>query len=280
MLENYSGATRIIPILGHPIAQAKSPFGMTKAFGERGIDAIIVPLDVSPQAVGGFLKVLDVVENLGGVLATFPHKFALCAHAATLTERARFFGSANAMRRVSTGEWQADMLDGIGFTRAIHRAGGTIAGSDALLIGAGGAGGAIAFELLNAGAGSMAIHDTDVERRDRLVSKLNERHPGKARAGSASPVGHHLVINATPLGMKPTDPTPLNFAQLDHAMFVGDVVTARSDTTLIAAAKAAGCTHCSGHDMFDATLDLMVDFFLESGILTIDGRPADVTGTR
>ena len=46
MFEHYSGATKLIPILGHPIAQVKAPFGMTKALAERGIVTMVVPIDV------------------------------------------------------------------------------------------------------------------------------------------------------------------------------------------------------------------------------------------
>lgn len=263
MFEHYSGATKLIPILGHPIAQVKAPFGMTKALAERGIDTIVVPIDVPPASVGPMLQALDTAGNLAGIIATVPHKFALCAHASARTARAGFFGSANVMRRLPDGRWQADMLDGIGFVRAIQRAGGTIAGQDALLVGAGGAGGAVAFELLNAGAASIAIHDTDLARRDRLIARLNEAHPGRARIGSASPIGCQVVVNATPLGLNPADPLPLDATQLNGAMFVGDVVTGNADTALIAAAKAAGCKCSTGHDMFEMTLGLMIDFFFE-----------------
>lgn len=267
MFQNYSGATKIVALLGHPVAQAKSPFGMTRGFAERGIDAIVVPFDVRPEDVGGFLGALDTLANLGGVLATVPHKFALCAHATLRTERADFFGSANAMRRTPGGEWQADMLDGIGFMRAIRRAGGTIAGGRALLVGAGGAGGAIAFELMGCGAASVTVHDTNPERRDRLVSRLDAAYPGKALVRPVEPAGYDLVINATPLGMRAGDPLPVEVSLLDHAAFVGDVVTAREETPLITAARAAGCACCTGHDMFDASLDLMIDYFDEGGAL-------------
>jgi shikimate dehydrogenase len=263
MFETYSGATTIVPLLGHPIAQTKSPYGMTKGFAARGIDAIVVPVNVRPPNVAAYLRALDAVENIGGVLATVPHKFALCAHAATMTERAAFFGSANVMRRDEAGRWQADMLDGLGFVRAIERAGGPLAGRKSLLVGAGGAGSAIALELLNAGAASIAIHDTDAKRRDLLVSRLNERHPGKAAAGTASPDGYGVVVNATPLGMHSGDPAPFDLDRIARDMVVGDVVTAKDDTPLVRAAKATGCTCCSGHDMFAASLDLMIDFFVE-----------------
>jgi shikimate dehydrogenase len=262
MFETYSGATAIIPLLGHPIAQAKSPYGMTRGFAARGVDAVVVPLNVRPEHVAEFLEALDDVENIGGVMATVPHKFALCAHAETVTDRAAFFGSANVMRRDASGRWRADMLDGLGLVRAIAAAGGSIAGTKALLVGAGGAGSSIALEILNAGAASVAVHDTETIRRDLLISRLNDRHPGKASAGTASPDGFKVVVNATPLGMRAGDDAPIELDHIDRAMFIGDVVTAKDDTPLIRAAKAAGCRCCSGHDMFNASLDLMLDFFV------------------
>jgi len=262
MFETYSGATRIIPLLGYPIEQTKSPYGMTRGFAARGANCIVVPLKVSPDSVGTVLTALDGIENLAGVLATVPHKFALARHADHLTERAGFYGSANIMRRDPSGQWVADMLDGIGFIRAIETAGGRIAGNRALLAGAGGAGGAIALELLNAGASAIAIHDTDACRRDDLIGRLNLLFPGRASVGTASPDGHDIIVNATPLGMRPEDPAPIVLSRLRGTMFVGDVVSASTPTPLVAAARQAGCATCSGHDMFDATLNLMLDFFL------------------
>jgi shikimate dehydrogenase len=262
LFENYSGNTRIIPLLGHPVAQTKSPYGMTKGFATRGVDAMVVAVDVPPPAVGRFLDVLDAVENFGGVMATVPHKFALCAHASTVTDRAAFYGSANVMRRDASGQWFADMLDGLGFVRAVERAGGTIAGAEVWLMGAGGAGGAIALELVEAGAASVAVHDIDPARRDLLIGKLNARHPGRAVVGASAPAGHAIVVNATPVGMRAGDGAPFDPSRVDRSMFVGDVVTAQEDTPLIAAATAAGCRCCSGHDMFNASVDLMLDFFI------------------
>jgi shikimate dehydrogenase len=262
MFENFSGNTRIIPLLGHPVAQTKSPHGMTKGFALRGVDAMVVPVDVPPAAVGRFLDALDAVENFGGVMATVPHKFALCAHAGTVTERAAFYGSANVMRRDASGQWFADMLDGLGFVRAIERAGGTIAGAEIWLMGAGGAGGSIALELVEADAAFVAVHDIDTARRDLLIAKLNARHPGRAVIGTTEPAGHAIVVNAAPMGMRRDDATPFDLGGLNRSMFVGDVVTAQGDTPLIAAATAAGCRCCSGHDMFNASLDLMLDFFI------------------
>lgn len=261
LFETYSGATRPIPILGDPIRQVKSPYGLTKGFAERGADFVVVPMEVAPDAVQTVLRALDHVRNLAGVIATVPHKFALCAHADQRTERAAFYGSANVMRRDASGRWVADMLDGLGFVRAVTQAGGRIDGARALLAGAGGAGGAIALAVLEAGADSLAVHDIDTGRRDDLIARLNTRYRGRARAGSAAIGGNDLVLNASPMGMRAGDPLPVDLAGLDPGMVFGDVVTPAGLSPLLAAAQAAGCRISSGHDMFHASVDLMLDFF-------------------
>jgi shikimate dehydrogenase len=81
--------------------------------------------------------------------------------------------------------------------------------------------------------------------------------------GSADPSGFDIVLNATPVGMKETDPLPLDADKLGAGMFVGCVITAPAITLLIAAARAKGCNTLTGADMFGRVRDLMVDFLLE-----------------
>lgn len=261
MFSSYGGATRVYPILGDPIAQAKSPGGLTRAFREARHDAIVVPLQVKPAAIAAFLRMLDDVPNVDGIIATVPHKFAAFAHAATASERSQLLGSANILRRRAQGGWHADMIDGLSLVEAMQAAGGVIAGRCALLAGAGGAGCAIGLELLNAGAASLAVHDTDTARRDRLVALLNKVHPGRVSAGSADARGADIVVNATPSGMREDDPPPVRFETLAPPMFVGEVITAPEITPLLRAARARGCGIQTGVAMFEASVQLMFDFF-------------------
>lgn len=75
---------------------------------------------------------------------------------------------------------------------------------------------------------------------------------GRARItiGSTDPHGHDLVCNATPLGMRPGDPDPVQVARLDVGTFVGDVVTVPAVPPLIRAARERGCATSTGSDMF------------------------------
>jgi shikimate dehydrogenase len=262
MFESYGGATRVYPIIGDPIAQAKSPSGLTRAFRTAGRDAIVVPLQVKPAHIAAFLRMLDDVGNVDGIIATVPHKFAAFAHAASASDRARLLGSANILRRRPQGGWHADMIDGLSLVQAMRKAGGTIEGRRALLVGAGGAGCAIGLELLNAGAMSLAIHDTDTARRDRLVGLLDGAHRGRVAAGSADPSGADIVVNATPSGMRDGDTPPVIFDKLAPHMFVGDVITAPEITPLLHAARERGCAIQTGVAMFEASVQLMFDFFI------------------
>ncbi len=256
------GATRLIPIVGDPIAQVKSPAGITAALQARGVNAYVVPVHVGVTDVDACLVGLSLAHNVDAILATVPHKFAAFRNAATATPRATLLGAANVLRRNQDGTWHADMLDGVAFVTALRSAGCDPAGRRALLVGAGGAGTAIALALLDAGVAVLAIHDADLARRDALLGRLAARGAGRTRAGSPDPTGFDLVANATPAGMRADDAPPVQTAGLTPAMTVGDVITVPEVTPLLAAARAIGCPTATGVDMFIAGRDLIVDFVL------------------
>jgi len=151
--------------------------------------------------------------------------------------------------------------------QSIRHAGCQPEGQRALLAGAGGAGSAIALALLEAGVAELALHDDDVQRRDALLARLGQRYGGRVRAGSPDTRGFGVVVNATPAGMRASDPLPLDAAGLSPQAFVGDVITVPAVTPLIAAARERGCGTQIGTGMFAAVCELMVDFLLADGPL-------------
>src|SRR5258706_77335 len=128
-----------------------------------------------------------------------------------------------------------EMCDGEAVVNGIRIAGCTPGGSRALVVGAGGAGSAIALALLDAGAAELAAHDSDIARRDALLGRLNTKYPGKAHAGSADPGGYGVIVNATPAGMRAEDPYPVAAGQLTRGTFVGGVITTPARCPLIQA---------------------------------------------
>jgi shikimate dehydrogenase len=252
-----NGATRLFLIIGDPIAQAKSPGALTRALCARGRNAMLLPAHVAAAELDGFMAGIALARNLDGIVVTVPHKFAAFRHCATTTERARFLGAVNVMRR-GEGGWHGDMLDGAGFLGGLRAARFDPAGHRALLVGAGGAGTAIALALTEAGVAELAIHDVDVPRRDALLRRLE----GRARAAGPDPRGHELVVNATPLGMREDDPLPVPAELLEPRSFVADVVPTPEVTPLLRVAQARGCRTQTGGAMYRAQQELLLEFLL------------------
>jgi shikimate dehydrogenase len=265
VFDSYSGATRVLYIVGDPIAQVKSPHGITAALRDRGADAIVVPAQVRPADLGLFVELARRQVNCDGVIVTVPHKFDAAALCEGLTPRARSIGAVNVMRRTPQGGWWGDMCDGEGYVAGLRRAGCEPRGRRALLIGAGGAGSAIAHALVDARVASLDLHDHDATRRDGLVAKLRAYGPVAPGLGTPDPAGHDLVLNASPAGMRPDDPLPVEVTRLAAGTFVGDVVTVPAETALLTAARARGLSTMSGIGMFDAVSERIVDFYLGDG---------------
>ena len=262
-----NGETRVLAIIGDPIAQVKAPAGVTQLLNERGRNCVLVPIHVSSANLDDFMRGASLVRNFDGIVVTIPHKFDAYRHCATATECAHFLGAVNTMRRNADGSWHGDHLDGAGFVGGIRAVGCKPEGQRALMVGAGGAGSAIALALLEANVAVLAIHDADVGRRDAVVGRLQTRYGDKVSTGSADPTGHTLVVNATPVGMRTGDPYPVQVEKLTREMFVGDVIAAPAVTPLVEAARVLGCGTQVGGGMFAAVRDLMVDFLLEAGPL-------------
>ena len=97
-----------------------------------------------------------------------------------------------------------------------------------LLVGADGAGSAIAIALLAAGVSELVVHDADASRAAALLELLAVPGGGRVIAGAADPAGCDLVFNATPMGMEAGDPLPVDAALLTSSMFVCPQVARRS----------------------------------------------------
>ncbi len=267
MIIDLTGATRLHIIIGDPIAQVKSPGGMSAAFLARGHDSILVPVQVEVDDLPDFLKIADRLKNLDGIVVTVPHKFSCYRHCRSATSRSHFLGAVNIMRRSDKGGWHGEMVDGLGFIGAVKATGYEPRAKRALLVGAGGAGSAIALALVEAGVRELALHDADLARRDALITRLSEKCAADGGVtcitiGSSDPSGFDLIANATPMGMKSGDPYPVDVARLSSEMFVGCVITVPAASPMVEAARRLGCLTSTGIAMYQALQSSMLDFLL------------------
>jgi len=254
-----TGATRVLGIIGDPIAQARSPEVWSALFRLNGVDAVCVPMQVDPARLGAFLEGARALRNFVGLIVTIPHKTASLAYVASLTERSTQVGAVNVIRLDGTGEWTGDTVDGIGLVAGLRRRGQEPAGRRALVVGVGGAGTAIAFALAEAGAAEVAVFDLDRARAEDVSARL-------AASGTTSYVaapeaaGFGLVVNASPLGMAADDPVPIGLDGIDPGCIVADVVVHPRMTKLLRAADEQGCFTQPGVHMMDGQITPMAAF--------------------
>jgi shikimate dehydrogenase len=239
----------------------KSPAGITQGFEMRGHDAVMIPLQVRPADVDDFFTLAKKLPTLDGIVITVPHKPVAFGHCDTASERAKVLGVCNVMRREKDGSWRGDMTDGGGFVDALKRNDFDPKGKRALQVGAGGAGSAIALALAMEGA-SVTLADLDTAKRDALIARLG-RHGHKITAvEKPDPAGFDLIVNATPAGMKPGDPLPVDASRLEARQFVADVITMPVITPLLQAALAKGGHIQNGVQMFEAQVDFITEYLM------------------
>jgi shikimate dehydrogenase len=248
------GSTRLVGIVGHPIAQVRAPEVWTGLFHLHGLNVVCVPFHVLPDDLPVFLAGARGLRNLAGLIVTIPHKPAAVALVDDLTERAAVVRSINAIAIRPDGRWVGEIVDGIGFVGNLGAHGVDPRGKRTLLVGAGGVGTAIAFALAEAGVSDMVIHDSDVGRSEGLAARLSALgYP--VHAGMPDPAGFDLVVNASPVGMQDDDPLPIDAARFDPGCVVADVIVHR--TELLRRAAALGCKAIDGTGMMDHQLATM-----------------------
>ena len=257
-----TGRTKVIAHLGYPTEAFKAPMIYNPWFETKGVEAVVVPMGVTPGDYPDLLRSLFRVTNMHGALVTMPHKVTTTRLVDELTTTAKIAGACNAILRRSDGSLLGDMFDGAGFVRGVQRKGRSIAGAQALVIGCGGVGSAIAASLAAAGLARMALFDATPGSAEALAARLRSYYTAlDVTVGSNDPDGFDIVVNATPLGMNAGDPLPVDITRIDARTFVGEVVMKEEFTPLLRAAMAQGCPVQVGTDMLFEMIPAYLEFF-------------------
>ncbi len=257
-----SGKTRLIPHIGYPTESFKAPLIYNPWFESRGIDAVVVPFGVKGEDYAAALASIRRFTNFHGALVTMPHKVTTVAMLDEASTAVQIAGACNALLLRPDGKLVGDMFDGAGFVRGVKRKGLVLAGASCLVVGAGGVGCAIAASLAAEGPAMMTLFDVHAPSAEGLAKRLSRHYPDiDVRVGSSDPAGYDLVVNGTPLGMKPGDPLPFDVARLAPETFVGEVVMKQEITPLLRAAIDRGCRYQIGTDMLFEMIPAYTEFF-------------------
>ncbi len=252
---------RVLAIIGDPVKQVKSPATFGDYFMSHGINAVMVPLHVGEKDFLTVLKGLRAVKNFAGAIVTIPHKYLAYQAAHTKGAMALRTRTANVLAPTGKDRWAAEMLDGVGLINALRKRGIGIRGLRTLLIGAGGAGTAIAVALEQLGqVGSISIAEPDSTRARQLLAKLE-----RAEIAGADPAGYQLVVNASPVGMG-SDESPVDASRITAGTIVCDAIMEPPKTRLLQTAEQKGCTIVEGREMLLGQVEDIVRFFgLQAG---------------
>lgn len=257
-----TGKADVFVMLAHPVGHAKSPGIFNEIFERRGLDSLMVPLSCRPEDFDTFWAGITAAENIRGVIVSVPYKTAVLHKCAAAHDRAARVKSANSVRRQEDGSWYADNFDGVGFIDGLKAGGHRIEGRRILQVGAGGAGASLAYCLAEAGADEIRLFDIDEARAAELARLVSEAFPAcRIEVGPADPSGMDMAVNATPMGLRATDPLPLDVERLTPETTVVDIIMEPAETALLRAAKRIGCRIQPGRPMMDFQVQTMSEFF-------------------
>ena len=242
--------TRLFGVIGSPIGHSLSPSMHAAALRARHLDAVYSAFEVPPRFLSPVLQAL-ILAGVAGLNVTVPLKETVLPLMDRLDPTARAVGAVNTIviRNRRTVGYNTD---GMGFAMALKELGWHPRAAHIVLLGAGGAARAVAWELARVPGTHLTIANRHRSRARRLAQWLSRRRPRvHVQVVSLERVcveDAALVVNATTVGMRASDGSVVDPAQLRRGTLVYDLVYHR-ETPLVRAARRRGCVAANGLSM-------------------------------
>jgi shikimate dehydrogenase len=252
-----TGRRTLVGLIGANIMSSLSPALHEDAFAAAGVRGHYHLMDLDRLPGRRLEHLLEAAKTAGfaGVNVTFPCKQAVIALLDDMSSEAQQIGAVNTVTISNNGRTAGYNTDRVGFRRNVEDGLGraSVDGRTVVLVGAGGAGRAVAFALVDLGAATVVVHDTDTGQATSLVADLM-LHYGPSRARLCTSLGDAVeaaagVANATPIGMTGFAGNPVPVELLRPDLWVADVIYTPIETQLIKAARARGARTLTGGGM-------------------------------
>ena len=257
----------LVGLIGRNIGGSLAPALHEDAFAAAGTVGHYHLMDVSVLGGRTLEQLFAAARTAGfaGLNITFPFKEAVIPLLDRLSPEAAEIGAVNTVVFDGDGHATGHNTDRSGFRAAFREEldETSVRGKPVLLMGAGGAGRAVAFALQDMGAGVIRIHDQESARAHGLSQELKAKSVVSAETADAAG-----IVNATPVGMKGYSGLPIDPALVRPEQFVADVIYTPLNTELVLAARRKGCRTMNGSGM---CVHQAVDAFRH-----FTGREADV----
>jgi len=267
----HSGERYLVGLIGAGIGTSMSPALHEREADRHGLRYLyqIIDIDVLGLVPGDVGELLTAAGRLGfrGLNITHPCKQEVVKYLDELAPEAAELGAVNTVRFVG-GRTIGHNTDRYGFATGLARALPGVATGHVVLLGAGGAGLAVASALAGTGVRRLTVADIDPERGRRLARAMAGHTAMTVEAIAPDAVAGPLaeadgLVNATPVGMEGHPGTPIAVELLRAGLWVADVIYRPLDTALIRAARQRGCGVADGGGM--VTYQAAASFALFTG---------------
>src|SRR3989338_1322179 len=242
--------TRIFGVIGYPISHSLSPVMHAAAFRALRLDALYEPFEVAPRFLAPILRGLTLA-GIDGLNVTVPLKEAVLPLLDRVDPDARAIGAVNTIL-IKNRRLSGYNTDTIGLRMALAELGWRPRPACVVVLGAGGAARAVAWELSRLRGSCLTIANRHLERAQRLARWLSRARPRVCvKAVPLEDVtldDADVVVNATTVGMRASDGLLINPARLRQGTLVYDLVYHRQ-TRLVQAARRRGCVAANGLSM-------------------------------
>ncbi|GKY86515.1 shikimate dehydrogenase (NADP(+)) [Sinisalibacter aestuarii] len=244
-----SGAPMRVGLIGKGIQLSRTP-SMHVAEGRAqglALQYDLIDPDALPGPEPALAEMLDAAEAAGfaGVNVTFPYKRAVIDHLDVLSDAAQKVGAVNTVVFRDGGR-SGHNTDFWGFAESVRQGLSGAPMETVLLLGAGGAGGAVAHALKSLNVARLMIFDTDRAAAETLAADVGAEAVSDLARAAARADG---IVNATPMGMAKLPGTAIPVELIDPGHWVADIVYFPLETELLRAARAKGCRTLDGSGM-------------------------------
>ena len=260
-IPNITGKTKLTGVMGYPVDHTLSPQMHNTQFEKLKLDFIYVPFSVKPEEVEHAVAGIRAL-NMVGVNVTVPHKEAVIPYLDDITPLARTLGAVNTIKN-EEGVLIGDNTDGYGFEKSVEEdADFHLKDHSLVIIGTGGAGRAIAITAAFSQAIKIILVDVVLEKAQKIIREFTSKPELMAlkqpELAALSPNDEalkvvladcDLIVQATPLGMKPEDPLPISPECLPEGKVVCDIVYVRKTTPFLDLALQKNCRIVHGLGM-------------------------------
>jgi shikimate dehydrogenase len=246
----------LVGLIGAGIQRSLTPAMHEEEARCHGLKLHYQLIDLDPAQVGPekLPTLIDAARIMGfaGLNITYPCKQAVIPLLDDLSDEARAIGAVNTVV-FRGGRAIGHNTDGSGWAWGFRRTLPEASLDRVVLLGAGGAGSAIAHAVLRMGARQLVVVDAEPERARPAAAALDAAY-GPGRVSASAEVAEALagasgLIHATPTGMDKLPGLPLPAELLRPDLWVAEIVYFPLDTALLQAARARGCATVDGGTM-------------------------------